>query len=143
MSFYDGTCLLKKDYKAVDRGAVANLPLPARAVDRNCFRAEVLPHISNLGDVVGIDGSVHSGSENEPIQGISVKTVDSEANLLQIRVRFPDGTWRDWLEENEFAGTRGRQLTLPAMPCVLLNGTRPAVARVCRVVCRRVLPCNV
>ncbi len=113
MSFYRGTCLLKKEYIPVDRGAAAGLLLPPRTADRNCFRAEVLAHVSNVGDVVGIDGSVHSGSQNEPIQGLSVKTVDSGVtNVLQIRVRFPDGTWTDWLEENEFAGTRGQQLNL-------------------------------
>ena len=52
-------------------------------------------------------GYVDEGADIYTIQGLAL---ESEVDALEYRVRFPDGTWSDWVGEGGFAGTRGQSL---------------------------------
>lgn len=71
-------------------------------------RVTIQAHVGMLGDIVGTN-KVDEEDDRYTIQGLSIKT---ELRALQYRVRFPDGTWSDWVHEGVFVGTRGKSLAI-------------------------------
>jgi hypothetical protein len=103
MTFYRRACLIRKQAHVAVRGTSAGQKLTDGAV-ASPPAVRVLAHVSGLGDVLGDDGFVNLGDEYI-VQGLSVAVA---GDVLDYRLRLPDGSWTDWGSDNRFVGTRGQ-----------------------------------
>jgi hypothetical protein len=108
ITFYRRACLIKKKFALVARGS-AGQPIVGACSVGAWVPVHILAHISSQGDVLGTSGFVNFDSEEFAFQGISI---DAEENVLEYRVRGPDGSWSDWSPNNSFVGTRGESKLL-------------------------------
>ncbi len=105
MTFHRRACVIRKRVLPTDWRVSRGPPLAPPPADG--LRVIISAHIGLRGDILGPTGYVDEGADVYTIQGLSL---ESEVNALEYRVRFPDGTWSDWVGEGGFAGTRGQSL---------------------------------
>jgi len=108
MTFYRHACLIKKRFPTVSREISAGQPLAAGS-DGNVIPVRILAHVSDKGDVFGSSGFINLGSDRFGLQGLAIDCAD---RVLEYRVRWPDGTWSDWVRGDAFVGTRGQSKIL-------------------------------
>jgi hypothetical protein len=108
ITFYRRACLIKKRFTAKNRGNSPGEPL-AGAVERvNLVRLTMVAHVSGLGDLLGPEGFINPGQA----YGFQGMVIESEERLVEYRVRSSDGSWSEWTEQGNFAGTRGQSILL-------------------------------
>jgi hypothetical protein len=107
MAFHRRACVIRKRFTPTDWRVSTGPGLAPRAAD--ALAVVVNAHIGMRGDIFGPRGYVDEGADQYTIQGFAL---ESEIGAVEYRVRFPDGTWSDWVGEGVFAGTRGHALPL-------------------------------
>jgi hypothetical protein len=107
MSFQRRACVIRKRYTPTDWRVSQGQPLAARPDD--ALLVAVNAHFGMRGDIFGPTGYVDEGADTFTIQGFALQ---SEIGAVEYRVRFPNGTWSDWVDEGKFAGTRGQSLPI-------------------------------
>jgi hypothetical protein len=112
ITFHRRACVIRKRFPPTDWRVSRGPPLAPEPADR--LMVMITAHFGLRGDIVGPKGYVDEGSDAFTVQGLAL---ESEIAALEHRVRFPDGTWSEWVDENGFAGTRGQSLPVSGV-CV-------------------------
>jgi hypothetical protein len=112
MTFHRRACVIRKRLAPTDWRVSRGPPLAPQPADS--FRVMINAHFGLRGDILGPRGYVDEGADVFTIQGLSI---ESEIAALEYRIRFPDGSWGDWVDEGGFAGTRGQSLPISGV-CV-------------------------
>ena len=107
INFHRRACVIRKRYPPPDWRVSQGPPLTARPSD--ALAVVVNAHFGLRGDIFGPGGFVDEGADIYTIQGFAL---ESELSAVEYRVRFPDGTWSEWLGEGQFVGTRGQALAI-------------------------------
>ncbi len=107
MTFHRRSCVLRKKFPPTDWRVSAGPPLAALPADR--LIVVINAHVGLRGDIFGAQGYVDEGADRYTIQGLELQ---STPGVIEYRVRFPDATWSEWVEEGKFAGTRGQSLAI-------------------------------
>ncbi len=107
MTFHRRACVLRKRYAPTDWKVSLGPPLVARPDD--ALIVAVNAHFGMRGDIFGPNGYVDEGADAYTIQGFALQ---SEIGAVEYRVRFPNGSWSDWVGESTFAGTRGQSIPI-------------------------------
>jgi len=118
IAFCRRACLIKKRVLPPAQDGYAGQPLVAQDADGRSQAVFVLAHVANVGDVLGQAGFVNSESDGNALQGFAI---NSKSNLVEYRVRFPDGSWSAWTQEPSLAGTRGKSISLTGFTIRLLE----------------------
>ncbi len=109
MTFYRHACLIKKQYRVPEYPLAGGTPLVRQLIEAQTDKVCVLAHLSNIGDVFGTESFVHTGTDSETFQGVTLETAD---HLLQYRVLLPNDAWTAWTNDGEFAGTRAAAIEI-------------------------------
>jgi cephalosporin hydroxylase len=112
ITFHRRACVIRKRFPPTDWRVSRGPPLAPEPADR--LMVMISAHFGLRGDILGPRGYVDEGADVFTVQGLSM---ESEIAALEYRVRFPDGTWGDWVGEGGFAGTRGQSLPISGV-CV-------------------------
>ena len=107
MTFHRRACVLRKRIAPTDWRVSLGAPLAPLPAD--ALKVVINAHVGLRGDIFGARGFVDEGGDQFTIQGLELET---ELRALEYRVRFPDGTWSEWVGEGKFVGTRGQSLAL-------------------------------
>ena len=107
--FRKRACLIRKCSTVLERHIGPGEPLIREKRHPNHLCVQLLAHISNQGDVHGPASFINLAGDQSTFQGLSIM---SGANILEVRVRSPDGQWGDWSQEGDFVGTRGQSSEL-------------------------------
>lgn len=103
ITFIHRACILtKKRYVSPISGS-AGEPLIVRPSIQT-LPVRLLLHLSEKGDVSGLDGYVNLIGDAHQVEGLAIDAGDIS---LEARVRWPDGTWSVWSEARTFVGSRG------------------------------------
>src|SRR5207248_5720256 len=119
MTFHRRACLIRKRMAPMDWRISLGPPLAPRPPD--CLPVIINAHVGLRGDIFGAKGYVDEGDDIFTIQGLEL---ESEAQGIEYRVRYPDGAWGEWLGEGKFAGTRGQSLALSGFAARLVEPLR-------------------
>jgi hypothetical protein len=103
MAFYRRACLIKKNWIISETDSKIINDDALRAISEPVL---ILAHFSDIGDIEQ-NSFINCIKNNNyfEIQGLSIS---SEANVIEYKVRYPDGTWSNWVAEGEFVGSRGK-----------------------------------
>jgi hypothetical protein len=112
ITFHRRACVIRKRFLPTDWRVSRGPPLAPQPADK--LMVMINAHFGLRGDILGPRGYVDEGADVYTIQGLAL---ESEIAALEYRVRFPDGTWGDWVNEPGFAGTRGQSLPISGV-CV-------------------------
>ena len=123
--FRKRACLIRKRSVLASRHVDPGEALIRDRKQPNRLCVQLLAHVGNQGDVHGPAGVVNLGGDRSTFQGLSIT---SGANVLEYRVRAPDGQWSDWTREGDFVGTRGQSSSSPASPFASRNATNDNTA---------------
>ena len=112
LTFYRRACLIKKSLRETPVNAPAPIVYARLAPALGNARSSpvhLAAHVGHIGDVHGRSGVIDFGSDENSFQGLAIQADD----VLEYRVREPDGVWTAWSRANGFVGTRGlaRDLT--------------------------------
>lgn len=121
ISFHRHMCVIEKRELALPPAARDFAPLAPPPAGREPGQVNLLAHVSHVGDVLGVDGTVDLQSDFNTLQGIAISDGDSS---LEYRVRGPDRAWGPWTPAPEFAGSRGRAALLNGVSVRLKEGAR-------------------
>ena len=117
MTFHRRACVVRKRIAPTDWRVSLGAPLAPLPAD--ALKVVINAHVGLRGDIFGAKGFVDEGGDRFTIQGIEL---ESELRAVEYRVRFPDGTWSEWVGEGKFAGTRGQSLALAGITVRLTEG---------------------
>jgi hypothetical protein len=103
MTFHRHACVVRKRFQPTDWRVSLGPPLAPRPSE--ALQVVINAHVGMRGDIFGPQGYVDEGDDTYTIQGLAL---ESETHAIEYRVRFPEGTWSEWVGEGVFAGTRGQ-----------------------------------
>jgi hypothetical protein len=109
VTFHRHCCILKKKAAHTDWRLNTEPPLAAAPPLGPQAVIHVIAHFGLRGDMHGPHGHLDLGADRFTIQGFAV---ESEANAVECRVRYPDETWSPWAPSGQFVGTRGKSIAL-------------------------------
>ena len=119
INFHRRACVIRKRYPPTDWRVSQGPPLLSPQAD--ALALVVNAHFGLRGDIFGPIGWVDEGADTFTIQGFAL---ESETGGVEYRVRFPDGTWSDWVGEGKFAGTRGQALPVTGFSARMVERLR-------------------
>ena len=119
MTFHRRACVIRKRVTPTDWRVSLGPPLATPPAD--AVLVVINAHVGLRGDIFGARGYVDEGGDQFTIQGLEL---ESQVRAVEYRVRFPDGTWSEWVGEGKFAGTRGQSLPLSGISARLSEGFR-------------------
>jgi hypothetical protein len=126
MTFYRRACLIKRDFR--QKYITFDTPLIDDDTHARSKRLTIVGHLSYAGDVLCVNGCTNgcaAGQEKE-IQGF---LINSHLGVLQYRAMSLDGVWTDWLDEGQFAGSRGKTQYLGGL-AVRVKGSKEGALEV-------------
>ena len=119
MTFHRRACVIRKRFAPTD-WRVSLGPALAPFPDDSLL-VVVNAHVGLRGDIFGAKGYVDEGADRFTIQGLELQ---SAVGAIEYRVRYPDGTWSEWVGEGKFAGTRGQSLPLAGVAARIVEPLR-------------------